>query len=738
MLRRAHLDATQSSSSPWVSKDRFLAGPNGRLHPRPTGYSDTTHRKVRNSVLLGPLNSEQLYAYRRSDMSRRPEKDIVFATEEAIGPPADIIGVLGLVEARGVWGHGETLWVADANDGMLYAFSLDANADGTPGPDFGARYPEKDIALDPANGSPYGMAGLGVIAWVADSGRDDLFAYNLETGARVPGRDIDLHRHHIAPTGVWSNGHTFWVADSSSDKLYAYNHADGARDPGNDVNLTALSGGNNNNPWGLWAGGGELLVVQAKAGQVFVYNFHPRPPAAPATPGLSLSAGHSATGLWGDGPTLWATDESGATLRAYTWSTGLRDPDRDIALAPDNAQPNGIWGNDETLWVADFHADKFFAYDRSTGARDPDKDIEPLFDSAQDQTHGLTSDKFTPSGLWGSGGTVWVWGGALLTALLAYDVDTGAVNAGKDIPRFVENSHGMGMWGDGTVLWVADQWDGKLYAYDISARRHAPVHDFDLSAANDNPWGIWSDGRVLWASQAGGPNVHTYDFTPRAVRARAASVERTEATLEVSVFRGYLAEGPLYLAYRTLLPVEEEEFRVVEVELPADGSEVEFTLTGLTPRASYQVLASLDRDFPTDRTERALFTTARDSLPSFWEGTMTVGGSAIVLEYSKGDEDNDPEGSLPPPPPDATFTVGGVEYTVGSIDLNINIGRMDIAIEPNVPPDTDFVLELDGDPFSTSNASLSPNPPKDTDGRREDSGRGWVRELQGRWPGVLG
>ena len=34
--------------------------------------------------------------------------------------------------------------------------------------------------------------------------------------------------------------------------------------------------------------------------------------------------------------------------------------------------------------------------------------------------------------------------------------------------------------------------------------------------------------------------------------------------------------------------------------------------------------------------------------------------------------------------------------------------------------------------------SLSPNPPKDTDGWREGSGRGWVRELQGRWPGVLG
>ena len=42
--------------------------------------------------------------------------------------------------------------------------------------------------------------------------------------------------------------------------------------------------------------------------------------------------------------------------------------------------------------------------------------------------------------------------------------------------------------------------------------------------------------------------------------------------------------------------------------------------------------------------------------------------------------------------------------------------------------------------FTTEDAriKLNPNPPKDTDGRREDSGRGWVRELQGRWPGVLG
>ena len=42
------------------------------------------------------------------------------------------------------------------------------------------------------------------------------------------------------------------------------------------------------------------------------------------------------------------------------------------------------------------------------------------------------------------------------------------------------------------------------------------------------------------------------------------------------------------------------------------------------------------------------------------------------------------------------------------------------------------------DPTDNDELRLNPNPPKDTDGRREDSGRGWVRELQGRWPGVLG
>ena len=47
-------------------------------------------------------------------------------------------------------------------------------------------------------------------------------------------------------------------------------------------------------------------------------------------------------------------------------------------------------------------------------------------------------------------------------------------------------------------------------------------------------------------------------------------------------------------------------------------------------------------------------------------------------------------------------------------------------------------VKSDGRASQIAVDNFSPNPPKDTDGRREGSGRGWVRELQGRWPGVLG
>ena len=40
----------------------------------------------------------------------------------------------------------------------------------------------------------------------------------------------------------------------------------------------------------------------------------------------------------------------------------------------------------------------------------------------------------------------------------------------------------------------------------------------------------------------------------------------------------------------------------------------------------------------------------------------------------------------------------------------------------------EYLVELDHVESKHAEGRVNPNPPKDTDGRREDSGRGWVRE----------
>ena len=69
--------------------------------------------------------------------------------------------------------------------------------------------------------------------------------------------------------------------------------------------------------------------------------------------------------------------------------------------------------------------------------------------------------------------------------------------AGNDKPR--------GIWSDGDTMWVADDSDDKIYAYDMATKGRVPSLDIDTLAAagNTTPAGIWSDGDTMWVLDNG-------------------------------------------------------------------------------------------------------------------------------------------------------------------------------------------------------------------------------------------
>ena len=98
--------------------------------------------------------------------------------------------------------------------------------------------------------------------------------------------------------------------------------------------------------------------------------------------------------------------------------------------------------------------------------------------------------------------------------------------------RAAGNGNPTGIWSDGTTMWVADERDDKLYAYNTDGTRDSSK-DFNtlLAAGNLNPWGIWSDGTTMWGGliQSGASSTPT-TWTPRAATTAMTSTRSTRAT----------------------------------------------------------------------------------------------------------------------------------------------------------------------------------------------------------------
>ena len=115
-------------------------------------------------------------------------------------------------EPQGIWSNDETIWVADDEDHILYAYHLEDKT----------RQEDQEFALHQGNQTPRGIWSDGTNIWVTDGEDRHVYAYNLDTGARVPELDLILHPDHQKPTGMHGIGNTIWIADLEKNLVYAY------------------------------------------------------------------------------------------------------------------------------------------------------------------------------------------------------------------------------------------------------------------------------------------------------------------------------------------------------------------------------------------------------------------------------------------------------------------------------------------------------------------------------------
>ena len=75
------------------------------------------------------------------------------------------------------------------------------------------------------------------------------------------------------------------------------------------------------------------------------------------------------------------------------------------------------------------------------------------------------------------------------------------------------NHHPHDIWSDGTTMWVADEADDKIYAYNMSTKAHDSTKDFNIFGTGWNSYGLWSDGTTMWVSDMA--KIYAYNLSTK-------------------------------------------------------------------------------------------------------------------------------------------------------------------------------------------------------------------------------
>ena len=321
---------------------------------------------------------------------------------------------------------------------------------------------------------------------------------------------LTLDSANTGARGLWANSETIWVADHSDYKIYAYDSATKERKSSEDFNTLSAAG--NNNPSALWSDGTTMWVADNDDSDIRAYNLTTK--ARDSDKDISANA---TRGIWSDGTTMWVQNGRYA-LRGYTLADGSRDTSKDITTSLNDTE-TGVYSDGTTIWAVDTSGAD--AYVLAGGARDSAKDIARTgHDNVEDMGHDGT-------------GMVFVYGTRIdrlydigtelsCSATLTHGFDAVASLHSATPPLTLDsaNDRPRGVWSNSETVWVSDESDDKLFAYDAITKERKPQEDFNtLSAAgNDQPRGIWSDGTTMWVVERDDSydRVYAYNLSTKA------------------------------------------------------------------------------------------------------------------------------------------------------------------------------------------------------------------------------
>ena len=118
-------------------------------------------------------------------------------------------------------------------------------------------------------------------------------------------------------------------------------------------------------------------------------------------------------------------------------------------------------------------------------------------------------------GVWSDGNTMWV-ADDRDNRIYAYEASTKTRTPDREISGVSAGVRDI--WSDGETMWVADWTGDRILAYSMATKARVPDREFNglAAAGNNHPEGIWSDGATMWVSDLVDDRIYAYDMATKA------------------------------------------------------------------------------------------------------------------------------------------------------------------------------------------------------------------------------